>query len=90
MSRPRPFVRVLEARSCGAYRVWLRFADSLEGEVDLAAYLEGEVFEPLRDPEYFKGFSVGETPTLTWPNGADFAPEFLHDLVARAAERSPA
>jgi hypothetical protein len=74
-------VQVLEARYRGGHRLWLRFDDGIEGEVDLAAELDGEVFEPLRDPEYFARYTVDET--LVWPNGADFAPEFLHDRILR-------
>jgi len=41
-----------------------------------------EIFQPLRDPEYFKTFTVHpEFRTLVWPNGADVAPETLHDAV---------
>lgn len=41
-----------------------------------------QAFEPLRDVAYFKKFTVDlELKTLVWPNGADFAPEFLHDAV---------
>jgi hypothetical protein len=69
-------VRLLEASHRGDHRVWLRFDDGTSGEVDLGLELDGEVFEPLRDPTYFARFVVAET--LTWPNGADFAPEFLH------------
>jgi hypothetical protein len=36
----------------------LRFADGVEGEVDLSRELEGEVFEPLKDEEYFKSFRL--------------------------------
>ena len=40
------------------------------------------IFEPLRDPEYFCRFTLDpELETLVWPNGADFAPEFLHDNI---------
>ena len=63
--------------------MWLRFDDGVEGTVDLADELWGEVFEPLRDPSYFARFAVDDT--LVWPNGADFAPEFLHERVRRAA-----
>lgn len=77
----RMWVHVVEARYQGGFRVWLRFDDGLDGEVDLASELDGEVFRPLRDPEYFARFTVDET--LVWPNGADFAPEFLHQRVAR-------
>ena len=72
---------VIDALLRGAHRVWIRFDDGLEGEVDLAAELNGEIFEPPRDPAYFARFSVDDT--LTWPNGADFAPEFLRELVVR-------
>lgn len=73
---------VLEARYVGAHVVWLKFRDGTAGEIDLAQELRGPVFEPLRDLGYFKAFTVHpEFHTLAWPNGADFAPEFLHDNV---------
>jgi hypothetical protein len=76
-------VQVVEADYRGDHRVWLRFNDGLSGETDLSEELYGEVFEPLRDPLFFARFVVDET--LLWPNGADFAPEFLHARVARAS-----
>lgn len=73
---------VLEARYLGGYRVWLRFRDGTSGEIDLEGELHGPVFEPLKDPEFFRQFIVHpEFETLVWPNGADFAPEFLHDNI---------
>ncbi len=73
---------VLEARYAGGYAVWLRFRDGSTGEVDLSEHLVGPVFEPLRDVAYFRTFRVHpEFRTLVWPNGADFAPEFLHHKV---------
>ena len=73
-------VHVVEARATGGFRVWLRFNDGLAGEIDLADQLGGEIFEPLRDEGYFGAFRL-EGHTLTWPNGADLAPEFLHELL---------
>ena len=70
----------------GGFRVWLRFNDGLQGDVDLAEDLWGEVFEPLRERSYFAGFVVNDT--LTWPNGADFAPEFLHQRVSLTSPRA--
>jgi hypothetical protein len=72
-------VRLVDARYRGGHRVWLRFADGLAGEVDLAAEMWGEVFEPMRDPEVFRELRVDGT--LVWPNGADLAPEFLYELL---------
>jgi hypothetical protein len=73
---------VTEAQYVSGYTVKLKFRDGTEGEIDLGPELKGPVFEPLRDLEQFKRFRVDpEFHTLVWPNGADFAPEFLHDNV---------
>ncbi len=78
--------RVVEVRYVGAFTVHVRFADGTEGDVDLSEELHGEIFEPLKDPSYFKRFTVNhELHTITWPNGADFAPEFLYRKVRVAA-----
>ena len=72
-------VDVVEARHVHDHTVWLRFEDGTAGEVDLAGELEGGVFEPLRDVQYFQRFVVSpDLGTISWPNGADFAPEFLY------------
>jgi len=75
------FLHVLEARYVRDYVVRLKFSDGATGEVDLRAELEGPIFGALRDVEQFKRFSVAYH-TLTWPNGADFAPEFLRERLA--------
>ena len=73
---------VLDAQYRGGYIVWLRFRDGTAGEIDLRSALQGPIFEPLLDPAVFQQFTIHpEFQTLVWPNGADFAPEFLHDNV---------
>ena len=79
-------VHLVQARYIAGHRVWLRFDDGVEGEIDLAQELGGKIFEPLRVASYFATFAVDDT--LTWSNGADFAPEFLHKLVV-AGRRQP-
>jgi hypothetical protein len=75
------YYNVIEARHVHDYTVWMKFEDGSEGEVDLSSELWGPVFEPLKDPEYFRTISVAEYGTIAWPNGADFAPEFLYERV---------
>jgi hypothetical protein len=70
--------RLIEAHYLSGHRVWLRFDDGAAGEIDLADELTGPVFEPLRDIDAFRQFTLDhELRTLVWPNGADLAPEFL-------------
>jgi hypothetical protein len=72
--------RVIKAHYVRDYVVRATFQDGTEGEIDLEPRLYGEVFEPLKDREYFRRFRVdSELHTLVWPNGADFAPEFLYE-----------
>lgn len=74
------FLHIDDAKYLDGYRVWVKFSDGVEGQVDLEDELEGPVFEPLKDSDYFKQFTL-EGHTLTWPNGADFAPEYIHSLM---------
>ena len=74
--------RLIEAHFVRDYILHVRFADGHEGDIELGAALSGEIFEPLRDPAYFQKFQVRpDLATIVWPNGADFAPEFLFELV---------
>ena len=69
-------VTAVECIGPNSLRVW--FDDDTVRDVDLTGELWGEVFEPLRDPEFFRQVFVNEeTGTIEWPNGADFAPTFL-------------
>ena len=72
---------VKKAVHAGVYRPLLTFEDGDERLVDLKPHLSGEIFEPLKDPEYFRGFRVNEgIDTVAWPNGADFSPDFLYEI----------
>ena len=74
------FLHIEEAKYLDDHRVWLKFSDGADGQVDLKNELDGSIFEQLKNPEYFKQFTL-EGHTLAWPNGADFAPEHLHTLT---------
>jgi hypothetical protein len=78
------FLHVTHAEHVDAHRVQVTFNDGTQAEIDLSGSLNGPIFEPLRDVEYFRSFSI-EGHTLAWPNGADFAPEYLHSLARETA-----
>ncbi len=73
-------LHVTEAKYVNDYAIWACFNDGVAGEINLAGELEGEVFGPLKDVSLFKSFRVDpDLQTIVWQNGADLAPEFLHD-----------
>lgn len=73
------FIEVVKAEYVDDYRIKLWFNNNVTKVVDLKSSLKGLVFEPLRDLDYFKKFSV-KYNTVEWENGADFAPEYLLSL----------
>jgi Protein of unknown function (DUF2442) len=60
----------------------LTFADGLTGEVEVLERMRGPVFEEARTHRGFARVSVdSETGTVTWPGGADLAPDTLYERV---------
>lgn len=75
-------LHVVEVQLQSAFRLRLWFNDGTDGYVDLSTELDGPVFEPLRDELYFSQVAIDEElGTIAWPNGADFAPEFLQSRL---------
>src|SRR5580700_2288400 len=74
-------LHIIETRVCGPSHLRLVFNDGIRKTVDVAPLLTGPVFEPLRDPAYFAHAELdAHCGTVSWPNGADFAPEALQEL----------
>ena len=75
-------LHVISVEYIGAKKINASFDDGNFGEIDLDTYLIGPVFEPLHDTnEFAKVFLDDELETIVWPNGADFSPELLRDLL---------
>ena len=75
-------LNVISVEYKGAYKVFLSFNNGESFLVDLEETIFNDhrkVFEPLRNPLYFKNFQISLN-TITWDNEADFAPEFLFEL----------
>ena len=63
------------------YRLKIWFWDKSVKVVDLQPYLDGLIFEPLKNPDFFRKVTVNpDIDTIVWPNNADFAPEFLYEI----------
>ncbi|WP_420128960.1 DUF2442 domain-containing protein [Longimicrobium sp.] len=75
------FLHVDQVHALEGYTLRLEFNDGATRDVDLSDQLHGVVFEPLKDMAFFRRVAINfETGTIEWPNGADFAPEFLYEI----------
>lgn len=73
-------LHVTEVKYLKDYSLKLSFDDGTNGIIDLYPHLKGLIFEPLKDKNIFNKVILDqELQTVTWSNGADFAPEFLKE-----------
>jgi hypothetical protein len=74
-------LHVTKARLVRPFSLDLWFSDGLRKRVNLRRVLTGPIFLPLRDPKWFARVKLDRIGgSVVWPNGANFAPEYLHGL----------
>jgi len=76
--------RVVAVSPLDGYRLHVEFEDGIEGEVDLSGRLFGPMFEPLKNLNLFEQAGIDEFGVVCWPNGADLAPDALHETLLAA------
>lgn len=77
--------RVIEVKPMGKYTVWLKFADGVQGTVDLSELAGKGVFSKWNDTDFFNSvFIDNETRTIAWPDGIDLCPDNLYATLTGA------
>ena len=77
--------RIVSVKPLEVYQLEVVFSDDTRGVVSLKERLFGPVFEPLREVSFFRQVAVDEYGAICWPNGADLAPDALHEVVRASA-----
>ena len=82
--------RLVEVEARPKFRLWVRFADGVEGEVDLSDVAGRGVFGRWTDtPDEFAQVVIDEvTGAPNWPGDLDVAPDRLYAEIAVPAETS--
>jgi len=73
-----PAPKILEARPLEAYKIHLKFADGLTGEVDLSHLAGKGVFALWNDAENFKKVSIEDGRRLAWSDEIDIDADSLY------------
>ena len=83
-------LEILEAEYVEGYTIRVRFNNGEGGLVDLTEAIWGPMFEPLKDPAFFRKFKVSEVlHTICWENDADLAPEYVYDRMVEQGRAQP-
>ena len=71
---PRP----VEVRALEPYRIWLRYDDGVEGEVDLSDVAGQGVFAAWEDHSFFAGVHLGPAGSIAWSERIDMCGDALY------------
>ena len=76
---------VVEPRE--GFRIWLRYADGVEGEVDLSDVAGKGVFVAWLDRKFFEDVRIGEWGEIAWRNEIDLCPDALYlEITGKSPE----
>ena len=81
-------IRIVEARTLDPFRLYVKFSDGTEGEVDLAALAGQGVFVAWYDPAFFEGVRIGSSGrSLDWGEQIDISADSLYlNLTGKRAQ----
>ena len=71
-------IRPVEVRPLPRYRLWLRYQDGTEGEVDLSHLAGRGVFAAWDQGDVFGQVKLGHHGQLEWPGDVDLCPDALY------------
>jgi hypothetical protein len=71
-------VRPVEVRPVGRYRIWLRYQDGIEGEVDLSELVGKGVFAAWDEAAVFAQVKLGAHGAIEWPGDLNLCPDALY------------
>ena len=60
------------------HRIWLRYDDGIEGEVDLSGLAGHGVFAPWNDAAFFNAVHLGSHGAIEWPPDLDLCPDAMY------------
>ena len=80
-------LRPLQVEPRDGYKLWVRFDDGVEGEVDLSSRAGRGVFKVWDDPGVFESVSVTPHRTIRWTEDAEICADALYlEITGRDAE----
>lgn len=71
----------------GDFRLWVRFNDGSEGEIDLSARAGRGVFKIWDEPGVFESAAISPHRTIRWSDDAELCADTVYlEITGRAAE----
>ena len=72
----------------GDFRIWIKFEDGFESEVNIKPLLAKGIASDLLLPNAFNKVSIESGGGLAWENGFDICPIYLRELAEQKIQVS--
>ena len=71
-------LKLVEIKALDGYRLWLRYADGVQGEVDVSDLAGRGVFEAWKDRNFFENVRIDDSGAPVWGANLDLCPDALY------------
>ena len=70
--------RLIEVKARSHFRIWLRYDDGVQGDVDLSDLAGRGVFKAWSDPAFFQAVRVASHGAIEWGADIDICPDAMY------------
>jgi hypothetical protein len=71
-------IRPVEVRALPKYKIWIKYSDGNQGEVDLSEFVGRGVFKLWEDYSFFQKISLGSSGEIMWNDQIDLCPDSIY------------
>ena len=71
-------VKITSAKALSDYKIWIKYSDGVEGEVDLSHLVGKGVFSSWEDINVFQNFHIENGRAITWTDQIDLCADALY------------
>jgi len=78
MSAQVVMLKLSEVRALPRYKLWVRYEDGVEGEVDLSHYVGKGIFSAWKDPSFFESAHIAPHGSIAWNEDIELCPDSIY------------
>lgn len=68
----------VQVKALPAYKIWVKYSDGVEGEVDISHLVGKGIFLQWNDYEFFQKVHIGGNGEIAWNDTIDICPDSIY------------